>query len=60
MRIKMNKCALSAFAATTLTILSINLSAQKGIDTETPFGSGQDSIRCLQNTLACSGFFESQ
>ncbi len=58
MRIKMNKCALSAFAATTLTILSINLSAQKGIDTETPFGSGQDSIRCLQNTLVYSGFFE--
>lgn len=60
MRIKMNKCALSVFAATTLTILSINLSAQKGIDTETPFGSGQDSIRCLQNTIACSGFFETR
>lgn len=34
-------------AGLTATIMSAN--AQKGVDNGTPFGSGEDSIRCLQN-----------
>lgn len=28
---------------------AIDMSAQKGVDTGTPFGSGEDSVRCVQN-----------
>ena len=56
----MTNRAIRVIAAAAMTTVTLVLSAQKGIDTETPFGSGQDSIRCLQNTFVYSGFFESR
>lgn len=54
----MKNRTLRVIAAAAWITVTTALSAQKGIDTETPFGSGQDSIRCLQNTYVYSGFFE--
>lgn len=56
----MNKRACRTIAAAALITLTISLSAQKGIDTGTPFGSGEDSIRCLQNTILYSEYFENR
>lgn len=56
----MNRSALRTFAASVLITISCWLSAQKGIDAGTPFGSGEDSIRCLHNTIIYSGYLETQ
>ncbi|MCU0378685.1 MAG: hypothetical protein MUC78_10545, partial [Bacteroidales bacterium] len=56
----MNKKALRVVAALSLITISTGLSAQKGIDTGTPFGSGEDSVRCVQNTILYSGYLEKQ
>ena len=58
--IKMKKIASGIIAAAFLTSWTLTLSAQKGIETGTPFGSGEDSIRCLQNTSLYSTCYENK
>ena len=40
--------------------IAINVSAQKGIETGTQYGSGQDSIRCLENISLFIGYAQSK
>lgn len=56
----MNRIVLITFAAFAFLAVTTGLSAQKGIDTGTPFGSGEDSVRCVQNTILYSGYLEKQ
>lgn len=60
MNIKMSKRAFHLITAAFLTISTLSLSAQKGIETGTPFGSGEDSIRCLDNTSRYLTCYESK
>lgn len=60
MTIKMKKKASGIIAAAFLTTWTLSLSAQKGIETGTPFGSGEDSIRCLYNTARYSTSYENR
>src|SRR5665648_209157 len=60
MNIKMNKRASGIIAAVFLTIWTLTLSAQKGIETVTPFGSGEDSIKCLDNTFRYTTSYENK
>jgi len=60
MNIKMNKRASGIITAAFLTTLTLSLSAQKGIETGTPFGIGEDSIRCLDNTFRYSACYENK
>ena len=34
-------------------MMSFGAYAQKGVDTGTPFGSGEDSVRCITNISLC-------
>lgn len=47
-------------AGTLLTVLSFSTQAQKGIETGTPFGRGEDSIRCLRNTSLYSTYYDNK
>lgn len=40
--------------------LSLSVLAQKGVDTDTPFGHGEDSLRCLRNTSLYSTYYENK
>ena len=40
-------------------LITINASAQKGIETGTPYGSGADSIRCTENVSLFIGYAKS-
>ena len=60
MNIKMNKRASWIITAMFLASGTLTLSAQKGIETGTPFGHGEDSIRCLDNTLRYSASYENR
>lgn len=43
-----------------LSVFSLALQAQKGIETGTPFGRGEDSTRCLRNTSLYSTYYENK
>jgi len=43
-----------------LAVISFSLQAQKGIETGTPFGRGEDSTRCLRNTSLYSTYYENK
>jgi len=56
----MKRIARLIFTVALLTALSIASQAQRGIDTKTPFGRGEDSIRCLRNTSLYSTYYENK
>lgn len=43
-----------------LAALTFTASAQKGVDSGTPFGHGEDSLRCLRNTSLYSTYYENK
>lgn len=43
-----------------LSMLSFTSQAQKGIDTGTPFGRGEDSVTCLRNTSLYTTYYENK
>ncbi len=43
-----------------LAALSLTASAQKGVETGTPFGRGDDSLRCLRNTSLYSTYYDNK
>ena len=43
-----------------LSIFTMALQAQKGVETGTPFGRGEDSTRCLRNTSLYSTYYENK
>ncbi|MCU0410716.1 MAG: hypothetical protein MUC70_05395, partial [Bacteroidales bacterium] len=43
-----------------LTALTLTASAQKGVETGTPFGRGDDSLRCLRNTSLYSTYYDNK
>jgi tetratricopeptide (TPR) repeat protein len=45
---------------TLLTFLSLGLYGQKGVETGTPFGRGEDSTRCLRNTSLYSTYYDNK
>lgn len=50
----------SIFSCALLIALSITSLAQKGVNTGTPFGRGDDSTRCLRNTSLYSTYYENK
>lgn len=61
----MNKREMKRTTSTILTVLllsvfSLALQAQKGVETGTPFGRGEDSTRCLRNTSLYSTYYENK
>ncbi len=60
MTVKMQKRASGIITAAFLTTCTLSLSAQEGIETGTPFGSGEDSVRCLYNTARYSTSYENK
>jgi len=43
-----------------LSVFSLTLQAQMGIETGTPFGKGEDSTRCLRNTSLYSTYYDNK
>lgn len=56
----MKRTLSTILTGTLLTVLSISLQGQKGVETGTPFGRGEDSIRCLRNTSLYSTYYENK
>jgi len=56
----MNRTLRTILTGTLLTVLSFSLQAQKGIETGTQFGRGEDSTRCLRNTSLYSTYYENK
>ncbi len=56
----MKRTLSTILTGTLLTVLSISLQGQKGVETGTPFGSGEDSTRCLRNTSLYSTYYENK
>jgi len=56
----MTRKAITIFTGTLLTVFTLNSHAQKGIETGTPFGRGDDSTRCLRNTSLYSTYYENK
>lgn len=43
-----------------LTALTLSAAAQTGVTTGTPFGRGEDSVRCMRNTSLYSTYYENK
>jgi len=43
-----------------LTMMTLAATAQKGVDSNSPFGHGEDSIRCVRNASLFSTYFENK
>ncbi len=43
-----------------MTMFAFTLQAQKGVDTGTPFGKGEDSISCIRNTSLYSTYYDNK
>ena len=43
-----------------LAALTLTAPAQKGVETGTPFGRGDDSLRCLRNTSLYSTYYDNK
>ncbi len=56
----MKRTLSTILTGTLLTFLSLSLQAQKGVETGTPFGRGEDSTRCLRNTSLYSTYYENK
>jgi tetratricopeptide (TPR) repeat protein len=57
---EMKRTLSTILTGTLLTVLSFSLQAQKGVETGTPFGRGEDSTRCLRNTSLYSTYYENK
>lgn len=57
---KMKKRVCGIVAATVLAIFSLTMAAQTGVESGTPYGRGEDSIRCLDNTLLYTASYENR
>lgn len=60
MKKEMKRTASTILAGLLLTGFTMGLQAQKGVDTGTPFGRGEDSTRCLRNTSLYSTYYENK
>jgi len=58
--IRISERAIRVILIAFLASLPHSVSAQKGIETGTPFGKGEDSIRCLHNTILYSNSFKNK
>src|SRR5512133_3321808 len=58
--VNIRKRASGIVAAAILATFSLTLSAQNGVESGTPFGRGDDSLRCLDNTLRYTAGFENR
>jgi hypothetical protein len=56
----MTKTAVTIFTGALLAALTLNSHAQIGAETGTPFGRGDDSIRCMRNTSLYSTYYENK
>lgn len=56
----MKRTTSTIFTGFLLLMFSLALQAQKGVETGTPFGSGEDSIRCLRNTSLYSTYYDNK
>ncbi len=56
----MKRTACTIFTVALMAVLSFSSQAQKGIETGTPFGHGDDSTRCLRNTSLYSTYYENK
>lgn len=57
---EMKRTISTIFTGLLLSVFALTLNAQKGIDTGTPFGRGEDSTRCLRNTSLYSTYYENK
>jgi tetratricopeptide (TPR) repeat protein len=57
---KMKRTFSIIFTAALLAMLSFTSQAQKGVETGTPFGRGEDSIMCLRNTSLYTTYYENK
>ncbi len=56
----MKRILRTILTGTLLTFLSLSLYGQKGVETGTPFGRGEDSTRCLRNTSLYSTYYDNK
>ena len=56
----MTKTAVTIFTGALLAALTLNSHAQSGAVTGTPFGRGDDSIRCMRNTSLYSTYYDNK
>jgi tetratricopeptide (TPR) repeat protein len=56
----MTRTAATIFTGALLAAFTLNSQAQKGIETGTPFGRGDDSTTCLRNTSLYSTYYENK
>lgn len=57
---KMKKRVCRFVATTVLATFSLSLAAQTGVESGTPYGRGDDSIRCLDNILLYNASYENR
>ncbi len=58
--VNIKKRASGIAAVAILATFTLTLSAQNGVESGTPFGRGEDSLRCLDNTLRYTASFENR
>ena len=56
----MKKTATRILTAAFLTAITFTAPAQNGLEAGTPFGHGEDSIRCMRNTSLYSTYYENK
>lgn len=56
----MRQIATRIMTVAVLTVLTLSAAAQTGVTTGTPFGRGEDSIRCMRNTSLYSTYYENK
>lgn len=56
----MKRKASTILTGALLTALTLTAHAQKGVETGTPFGRGDDSLRCLRNTSLYSTYYDNK
>ena len=56
----MKRTLIATIAAALLAAITVTSEAQKGVETGTPFGSGEDSVMCLRNTSLYSTYYENK
>ena len=56
----MKKTARRIFTTSFLIMMALSASAQKGVESNSPYGHGEDSIRCVRNASLFSTYFENK
>ncbi len=57
---EMKRAVRTILTVTLLAVITVAMQAQKGVETGTPFGKGEDSISCIRNTSLYSTYYDNK